>query len=705
MAGVVDLNPIDLAQEPDFRLGTMDVRPSVREVEFGDARESLEPRVMQVLVALARAKGAVVSRDDLIATCWEGRIVGEDAINRVIGRLRRLAETSAAFRIGTVARVGYRLEPAELAAPTASETRLPADPPVRLPRERSRSLAWIAAAAVAVLVLGAGAVWWFRPQPGQWTIDSFRMVVATPTYEFDPDLSPNGAMIAYSAGPAPFARHIFIRNLSNGDPIQLTSGAEDNDMHPAWSPSGDSLAFVRHREGQPCTILIKPVPAGDERIAGRCMEDDFTAVSWSPKGDAIYFADRPTPHLARRVMRLDIATGDVAEVTHPPADIVGDRQAVPSPDGTKLAFFHLAKGVFTTNILDLSTGTVTPVATPSGVRFGPAKAWLDNDTLIAPSGGLTEPALWALPLHGTPARIGTNSQELGAISSGVNGQFAIEILRDQIVLASPPDGQSASPRVFKATLGDTILPTYARDGTLAFAHAAPGALFELFVQRPGEDVHQIGALDATNILSLTWSPDGRRLAFYGLVGRQFGLFIINADGTGLRHFIQRGTIAMPAWSADARSFVVPMKDSVGWRLFRMPLSDPDRPVPISGYGWFAVRTDGNAIYALGDATGAIWRLDGTPRKIANYRRRCTDTFVECKTWAVTGGFLIFGDHRERANPKIILHSLADGSEQEVAAPGLDNADEIGRDPTTGRLLYVYDGLGDSDIALFHLTRK
>ncbi|WP_297695100.1 hypothetical protein, partial [Phenylobacterium sp.] len=42
----------------------------------------LEPRVMQVLVALARERGEIVSRDDLIASCWAGRIVGEDAINR-----------------------------------------------------------------------------------------------------------------------------------------------------------------------------------------------------------------------------------------------------------------------------------------------------------------------------------------------------------------------------------------------------------------------------------------------------------------------------------------------------------------------------------------------------------------------------------------------------------------------------------------------
>ena len=82
---------IVLAHAAPFRLGAMEVRPGTREVIGPTAREVIEPRVMQVLVALASAKSEVVSRDDLIACCWDGRAVGEDAINRVISKIRRLA--------------------------------------------------------------------------------------------------------------------------------------------------------------------------------------------------------------------------------------------------------------------------------------------------------------------------------------------------------------------------------------------------------------------------------------------------------------------------------------------------------------------------------------------------------------------------------------------------------------------------------------
>lgn len=69
-----------------------------------------EPRVMQVLLALCDVKGAVVSRDELIRRCWDGRIVGDDSINRAIAEVRRVARaTGSAFAVETIPRVGYRL--------------------------------------------------------------------------------------------------------------------------------------------------------------------------------------------------------------------------------------------------------------------------------------------------------------------------------------------------------------------------------------------------------------------------------------------------------------------------------------------------------------------------------------------------------------------------------------------------------------------
>ena len=102
--------PVVLAQTPPFSLGDATFDPPARQVTFGDGEtERLEPRVMEVLVALHRGGGAVVSRDDLLAACWRGLIVGEDAIQRVIQRLRKVAARAATFRIDTISKAGYCL--------------------------------------------------------------------------------------------------------------------------------------------------------------------------------------------------------------------------------------------------------------------------------------------------------------------------------------------------------------------------------------------------------------------------------------------------------------------------------------------------------------------------------------------------------------------------------------------------------------------
>jgi adenylate cyclase len=118
-----DASRIQLASEPPLRLGPLVVEPALRRIAHADGHaEVVEPRVMQVLVALARAGGGIVSRDELLAACWHGVVVGEDAIDRVIGRLRRLGDTYG-FRLETITKVGYRLIAPDAPAPAEAPER------------------------------------------------------------------------------------------------------------------------------------------------------------------------------------------------------------------------------------------------------------------------------------------------------------------------------------------------------------------------------------------------------------------------------------------------------------------------------------------------------------------------------------------------------------------------------------------------------
>ncbi len=124
---------------------------------------------MQFLIALHRADGAVVSKDDLLQSCWEGRIVGDDAINRVVSRLRGVAQNGAGgqFRIETITKVGYRLlSKSGEAEQTASDDRASAGRTARRPATfSSRHQMMIAASTLLVLIVATGAWFRFRPAP------------------------------------------------------------------------------------------------------------------------------------------------------------------------------------------------------------------------------------------------------------------------------------------------------------------------------------------------------------------------------------------------------------------------------------------------------------------------------------------------------------------------------------------------------------
>jgi DNA-binding winged helix-turn-helix (wHTH) protein/tetratricopeptide (TPR) repeat protein len=108
---VIPRERIDLAAEREFELGGMTVTPADCAVATNGERREVQPRVMQVLVALAKERPRVVSREKLVQLCWDGRIVGDDSVNRCVLALRNLARefTPAPFEIETVPRVGHSL--------------------------------------------------------------------------------------------------------------------------------------------------------------------------------------------------------------------------------------------------------------------------------------------------------------------------------------------------------------------------------------------------------------------------------------------------------------------------------------------------------------------------------------------------------------------------------------------------------------------
>ena len=152
---------IILARRKPFRLGAVEVRPATREVIGPAGRVVLQPRVMQVLVALAQAGSQILTRDDLAETCWEGRIVGEDALSRIISKLRRIGDGIGrdGWRLETIPRVGYRLVPVG----HDPDVGLVIPQPATAGGQSRRGL--LAAGGAVMIATGIGGlIWWRMPR-------------------------------------------------------------------------------------------------------------------------------------------------------------------------------------------------------------------------------------------------------------------------------------------------------------------------------------------------------------------------------------------------------------------------------------------------------------------------------------------------------------------------------------------------------------
>jgi len=89
-------------------------------------------------------------------------------------------------------------------------------------------------------------------------------------------------------------------------------------------------------------------------------------------------------------------------------------------------------------------------------------------------------------------------------------------------------------------------PRYSPDGKrIAFESARGGNLEIWTCNSAGEECMQLTSSGADYTGLPTWSPDGKELALYSRVHEKSQIFVVGADGTGLRQV----TSAMPITSS------------------------------------------------------------------------------------------------------------------------------------------------------------
>ncbi|MBV1776172.1 winged helix-turn-helix domain-containing protein [Burkholderiaceae bacterium DAT-1] len=97
-------------REGSFLFGDWQVEPGSSTLTRGDIHAQIEPRAMDVLVALCQEAGEVVSAETLLRRCWGNAVVGENQLHKAITQLRTVLgdRASAPQYIETIRKRGYR---------------------------------------------------------------------------------------------------------------------------------------------------------------------------------------------------------------------------------------------------------------------------------------------------------------------------------------------------------------------------------------------------------------------------------------------------------------------------------------------------------------------------------------------------------------------------------------------------------------------
>jgi DNA-binding winged helix-turn-helix (wHTH) protein/tetratricopeptide (TPR) repeat protein len=93
-----------------FDLGGWRVDPVAGTLARDGYEGRIEPRLMELLLLFAASPGRVISKDEIVASVWSGRAIGDDTLAATISRLRTaLGEGNEAKFIETLPKRGYRL--------------------------------------------------------------------------------------------------------------------------------------------------------------------------------------------------------------------------------------------------------------------------------------------------------------------------------------------------------------------------------------------------------------------------------------------------------------------------------------------------------------------------------------------------------------------------------------------------------------------
>ncbi len=647
--------PDPIPSPGDFRLEGRLVQPATNRLSFHGEAVTLEPKIMQVLLRLAASPLEVVTKEELLASVWNGTFVTEDVLTRAIGELRKLFGDDAAHPrvIETIRKRGYRLlaHPAPTATPVAPDSAVAA---------ASRRSSGARAAAVIGVAAGAAAVFaavlLLRREPR--SAGPVRIVPITtfPGNEVSPAVSPDGTRVAFTwergAGEKP---SLWVKLVDSATPLRLTRAA-GADRYPAWSPDGQEIVFSRVADGR-CSLSVVPAIGGPVRTLADCGRGEGVKPSWSPDDRTIALAARASDG-RWRIELLDVASGARAPLTSPPAGVDGDWDPAFSPDGRSIAFVRtLTDGVDDLWVVSARGGDARRLTFENRALTG-ADWTPDGKSIVFSSSRAGLFSLWRLPLSGGEPRLvgGGGSKMKHPSAARTRNAVAYENWNYEVNLWSVPlAGRSgASPaRVTFAADEWEFDPEFSADGSrIAYVSTRTGAP-EIFTTgaRGGEPV-QVTRLGGPQVSVPRWSPDGRTLVFSARPDGQADLYAVPASGGTMRRLTSDpGDELAASFSRDGKFVYFSSRRSGTWQIWEMPAAGGAATMVTRGGGTTAFESgDGKTLYFTRPDSPGLWSMPaaGGSEELVSADLRPAGA----ADWRVTARGVYFREDREDDAPVV-----------------------------------------------------
>ncbi len=512
-----------------FRLHDVDVHPASNEVVVAGRALRLKPRLMDVLLRLVAAGGAVVTREMLLDDVWPRRMVNDEVLSRVIADLRAALGDDAreARFIETIPKVGYRLIapvaalPETVAPPSAASLPVPGAAPAAQPlgaadvSARSSGRRWWWAAAIAV---GFGVGLWLAlgspplVEPADRATLERQLARAEPfasdvALEVGPRFAPDGGRVAFAAGEG---MHAVIEIRGIGTPERATLGdPADLNLNPVFFPDGTQVAYFRRTKEGSCGIVAQEIRGTATRPLVDCAREPRAQFDLSPDGRHLVYVAATRPQFPAGLLIRDLDTGLDRTLTAPEPGDGDDLLPRFSPDGARVLFFRGTASHRQLWLVDSSDGaSAREAGSPRGLAYG--GAWL------GPRGPLLVAADW----FGLRALNRFDIETGTAVMVGGRGARA---------------------------------PDVDRRGSIVFENAVYSA--NLFRLNPADASAQPqGMWTSTRYTNQAeFSPDGTQVVFSSNREGASGLYVATLEGTATRIPLPEGFIYMrPHWSQDGR---------------------------------------------------------------------------------------------------------------------------------------------------------